>query len=216
MTVVGVLGAATELGALVSAFAAADPQVAAAVPVHPDGTADVDALVLLAPGGGHDDDGTSLGGTDVSGARRVLDRCAASTVVVVSSAMVYGAGPDTPLPITEDAPVQPIEGARHAQDRAALERAVRDWQRDRTDATVAVLRPPICIAPSEAPKWLERSAWHARSLRQLGRDRPAQFLHLHDLATAIDHARRHRLDGAFNVAPDGWLTARVQLELVGA
>jgi nucleoside-diphosphate-sugar epimerase len=216
MLTVGIDGADTELGRTVAALAATDPGVSAAVPTGPEGSALVDALVVLAPGDGHDVAGTSVPGTDVAAARALLNSTTASTVVVLSTAMVYGARPDTPLPLTEAAPVQPEPGSRYPEDRAALERAVADWRRDRPGTTVAVLRPSVCVAPSAAPRWLERSAWHARSLRQVGRDRPAQFLHLHDLAAAIECARRQRLDGEFNVAPDGWLSAREQLELVGA
>ena len=36
-------------------------------------------------------------------------------------------------------------------------------------------------------------------------DPPAQFVHLDDVAAAIDLARRRRLDGPFNVSPDGWI-----------
>jgi nucleoside-diphosphate-sugar epimerase len=36
-------------------------------------------------------------------------------------------------------------------------------------------------------------------------DPAAQFLHLDDLAAAVQLAVRRRLDGVFNVAPDGWI-----------
>ena len=36
-------------------------------------------------------------------------------------------------------------------------------------------------------------------------DPAAQFLHLDDLAAAVHVAVRKRLDGVFNVAPDGWI-----------
>jgi len=36
-------------------------------------------------------------------------------------------------------------------------------------------------------------------------DPPSQFLHLDDLAAAIATAVERRLDGVFNVAPDGWV-----------
>ncbi|MFM7063166.1 MAG: NAD-dependent epimerase/dehydratase family protein, partial [Actinomycetes bacterium] len=216
MVTVGIDAADTELGRTVAALAAADPDVGAAVPVGPEGPALVDVLVLLAPGEGHDVAGTSVVGTDVDAARALLASTTASTVVVLSTAMVYGARPDTPVPLTEAAPVQPEPGAVYPAARAALERAVEEWRQERPGTTAAVLRPSVAVAPSAAPQWLERSVWHARSLRQVGRDRPAQFLHLYDLAQAVDLARRLRLDGAVNVAPDGWLSAREQLELVGA
>ena len=39
-------------------------------------------------------------------------------------------------------------------------------------------------------------------------DPPAQFLHLDDLASAVVLAVDQRLDGVFNVAPDGWVAGR--------
>ena len=36
-------------------------------------------------------------------------------------------------------------------------------------------------------------------------DPPSQFLHLDDLASAVALSVRERLDGVFNVAPDGWV-----------
>ncbi len=42
-----------------------------------------------------------------------------------------------------------------------------------------------------------------------------QFLGLDDLVSAVDLAVRERLDGVFNVAPDGWLTPTEFRELAG-
>ena len=41
-----------------------------------------------------------------------------------------------------------------------------------------------------------------------------QFLHLDDLASAVEHVRRGRLSGAFNVAPDGWIPGDTARALV--
>jgi hypothetical protein len=68
---------------------------------------------------------------------------------------------------------------------------------------------------AESVEWLAASPWSAAALRALGNDRPSQFLHLDDLASAIDHARRERLDGPFNVAPDGWMSADMLRDLAG-
>ena len=45
----------------------------------------------------------------------------------------------------------------------------------------------------------------AAGMRAGDNDPPMQFLHLDDLASAVEHVRRGRLSGAFNVAPDGWI-----------
>jgi nucleoside-diphosphate-sugar epimerase len=43
-----------------------------------------------------------------------------------------------------------------------------------------------------------------------------QFVHLDDIASAVDLARRNRLDGAYNVAPDGWISGELARALAGA
>ena len=47
-------------------------------------------------------------------------------------------------------------------------------------------------------------------------DPPAQFLHLDDLATAVVLAAEQRLDGVYNVAPDGWVAGERVRALAGA
>ena len=47
-------------------------------------------------------------------------------------------------------------------------------------------------------------------------DPPAQFLHLDDLATAVLLAVEQRLDGVYNVAPDGWVAGERVRALAGA
>ena len=47
-------------------------------------------------------------------------------------------------------------------------------------------------------------------------DPPAQFLHLDDLASAVVLAVDQRLDGVFNVAPDGWVPGERVRALTGA
>jgi hypothetical protein len=177
------------------------------------------ALVVTAAAGGRDLDGTGRGGIDLAPALELLRESRAATVVVVSSALVYGAWADNPVPLTEQAPLRPRRDSPQAVGYAELERVAATLRSP--GRTVAVLRPTVCIDPGArhrrrdgASRWLERSLWLARA--QDGHDRPAQFLHVEDLVRAIEHARLRRLDGAFNVAPTGWLSAREQLDLVGS
>ncbi|MEY2553587.1 MAG: hypothetical protein QOC57_1447, partial [Ilumatobacteraceae bacterium] len=47
-------------------------------------------------------------------------------------------------------------------------------------------------------------------------DPPAQFLHIDDLASAVLVAVERRLDGVYNVAPDGWVAGERVRALAGA
>ena len=123
--------------------------------------------------------------------------------------MVYGAWANNPVPLTEDAPLRPDPGLPYASAKAESERVVFEWRAAQAGPApkVAVLRPTVSVS-GESIEWLSTSPWSAAALRASGTDRPSQFLHLDDLASAVDHARRESLDGPFNVAPDGWLPGR--------
>lgn len=143
----------------------------------------------------------------VAGVRRLLDAAGKTSVpqlVVVSSATVYGAWPSNPVPLTEEAAVRPNPGFGPVVALAEVERLLRDWRDNHPSARVAVLRPTTTVAP-DRPGWLARSLRAALAFPVEGRDPATQFLHLDDLVGAIDLALHDRLDGVFNVAPDGWM-----------
>jgi nucleoside-diphosphate-sugar epimerase len=175
------------------------------------------ALVLLAPAAPLDAvgpvslDGTGTGRPDLPGTGALLalaERSAIDAVVVVSSALVYGAWPNNAVPLTEDAVLRPVPELVVAVERAQVERMVGSW-RDRVRATdpgrpltVALLRPTIAVA-AESARWFSRSPWSAAWRTSDPEAPPVQYVHLDDVAAAVDLARRERLDGPFNVAPDG-------------
>jgi nucleoside-diphosphate-sugar epimerase len=178
----------------------------------------VETLVVLDRGSGPDLDGT--GGSDVGllAVRTVLAaarEAGTRSLVVLSSAMVYGARDDNPVPLTEDAPVRPDPDLGYALACAELERLAVDFGRDDPDRRVVILRPAVVLGPTSAD-WLRRSAWGRRGLPNDDTLAPRQFLHVDDLVGAIDTACAHGLDGAFNVAPDGWIAGDTFLELAGA
>lgn len=176
-----------------------------------------DTLVLLgAPGAGQVDlDGTGRTEVDLAGVRVLLDAASSvRTLVVLSSALVYGAWPDNPLPLTEDAALRPDPELPYAVALGQLEALAAEWRNGHPGATVATLRPALTVAPDRAG-WLSRSPWRGVGVA-VGRDEaPRQFVHLDDVAAAVEVARRRRLDGAFNVAPDGWLNPEALAALTG-
>jgi nucleoside-diphosphate-sugar epimerase len=236
-----VTGAASELGHRVCALAQADPDVSHVVAVDrrslrrlPAGierhqidlaTADLKpifegaaAVVHLAQA-----DGPARGGSlseatgDSALARRVLDAASAvgaAHVVLLSSATVYGAWANNPVPLTEDAPLRPNPGVAMASEKADAERAAAEWRDDHPGATVSILRPTVTVA-ADGNGWLARALARSTSLPVTDSEPPAQFLDVADLANAVDLARRARLDGPRNVAPDGWIDGDTVRALAG-
>ena len=135
-------------------------------------------------------------------------------VVLLSTAMVYGAWPDNPVPLTEEASLRPNPGFGPAVEAAERERLAYDWRDAHPGATVAILRPTVTVA-EDGSGWLAPVLRTVGSIRGQHEDAPGQFLHLDDLAAAVDVVRRHQLDGAFNVAPDGWIEGDALRALAG-
>ena len=129
----------------------------------------------------------------------------AAQVVLLSSATVYGAWPNNPVPLTEDAPLRPNNELDFAVRAAERERLASEFRRDHPGSAVAVLRPTVSVA-ADANGWLARSLRETSAVRAAEPDDPpGQFVHLDDVASAVALAVDQHLDGPFNVSPDGWI-----------
>jgi len=214
------LVADADVGRVVGLDAAASDQ--AGVEGHAIGSSDlkevldgVDVVVHLGASGGIDLDGTGVGPDPVV-TRRLLDAagaCAVPRFVLLSSAVVYGAWANNPVPLTEDAPLRPSPDLPFAVARAEEERLVAEWVDAHPGATAVSLRTSL-TAGEDTQMWMARSPWPRVGLRAGDREPPAQFLHLDDLAAAVDLARTGALSGSVNVAPDGWIPPDTLRDLV--
>lgn len=142
-----------------------------------------------------------------------IDR--ARHLVVVSSAMVYGAWDNNPVPLTEDAVLRPDPTFAYARQLASVEQLADDWRRRVPGRTVTVLRPVVAMAANGTSS-LAAALAAGMGQRFAVDDPPAQFVHLDDLADAVVLAAEHELDGVFNVAPDGHIPAAQVRALSGA
>lgn len=144
-------------------------------------------------------------GADVDATRDLLARHdGATSLVYVSSATVYGAWADNPVPLTEDAPLRPNPIVGDAIRHAEAERLVAQWADDHPRARVTVLRPASMLGPG-VDSWLA----HTPRLRSTRADPARQFVHVDDVAAAVHLALREGLDGVFNVAADGSIASEV-------
>jgi len=140
----------------------------------------------------------------VTSSLAAADRFSADQIVFVSSALVYGAAPNNPKPLTEDAVLRPDVEFVFARQLASAEELVDEWRRARSGRVASVLRPVLALAEGDSSR-LAAALVSGLGHRIAQDDPPSQFLHLDDLAAAVALAVRKRLDGVFNVAPDGWV-----------
>ena len=145
---------------------------------------------------------------------QVAETHSVAHIVLVSSALVYGAWPNNPVPLTEDAALRPDLDFVFARQLAAVEQMIEEWRLAAPQRSATVLRPVVSMA-ADGTSGLARALAAGMGQRFGEEDPGAQFLHLDDLATAITLAAKERLDGVFNVAPDGSIPGETVRALAG-
>ncbi len=159
----------------------------------------------------------------VAGTDAVVDAAIAEDVdafVLVSSATVYGAHADNPVPLSTSSPLRPC-ALPYAQDKYAQEERCRARFDGDGDRRLRIVRPAIVYGPG-ARNYLTEIIRRARLpivgtgvLPALdGHRPPLQFVHVDDVAAVIVAAAFVGATGAafmgagpqiFHAAPDDWL-----------
>lgn len=164
-----------------------------------------DVLIHLAPG---DHDALAARGRSAAvGTPEILEqvtRAGGRYVLVLSSAMVYGAWPNNPIPLTEEATLRPDFGFAFARQLATVEQLVDDWSHADPERRSCVLRPVPAMA-ADGTSSLVRALAAGMGGRLGVDDVPAQFVHLDDLADAVILCVTNELSGVYNVSPDGFV-----------
>ena len=157
-----------------------------------------------------DSDARSRRAFNVRGAQTVLTAAAAGRVgrvVLVTSSMVYGARPDNPVPLPEDAPLAADTDSSVAGDLLEVEQLARRSPRAYPGTAVTVVRPASLVGPPPNPvdTLVTRHFEAPRLLTVKGCAPRWQFCHVDDLASALEFTVAGGLDGEFAVGCDGWL-----------
>lgn len=143
---------------------------------------------------------------NVEATRRVLDAAATvgvKRVVLMSSATVYGAWSNNPIPLTEDAPLRPNPEFIPAVQAAEVERLLSEWRQQNPGVAVVVLRPAPVLG-TEANHLMARVLAGA-PVAVRGAAAPVQCAHVDDVADALVRACTQEMSGVYNVASDGWI-----------
>jgi nucleoside-diphosphate-sugar epimerase len=179
--------------------------------------ADVDVVVHTDLDLSPDSDARARRAFNVRGAQTVLTAAAAgavSRVVLVTSAMVYGAQPDNPVPLPEDAPLSAESDDSVVGDLLEIEHLAERSSRAHLGLQVCIARPAALVGDGidtlitrhfEAPRLLAVKGCAARW----------QFCHVDDLVSALELAAAGQVAGAFAVGCDGWLEQDELEEIAG-
>jgi nucleoside-diphosphate-sugar epimerase len=150
-------------------------------------------------------------------ARAVFDaavEAGARRVVLVTSAMVYGADPDNPIPLLEDAPLRAASDHGLVGDMLEVEQLLAELAERHPSTKVTAVRPAALVGP-RVDTVTSRHFEAPRLLTLSGTTAVWQFCHLEDLGSAVATAVRHDLDGALTVGCDGVLTQAVLERISG-
>jgi len=178
--------------------------------------AGVDVLVHLAFQMDPIRDLAEMRSINVDGTRNVVEAARSvgvRRVIYLSSVVAYGAHAGNDVPLTEASPLQGQPGFAYAEHKREVEDWLWDWQASGDGPALTVLRSAAVLGLG-VENFLTRLLELPR-LPLLPDPPPLQFVHVDDIVGAIVHALRNELDGAFNVASDGWLDFEQVSQLVG-
>ncbi len=154
---------------------------------------------------------------NVRGAQTVLTAAAAGgvgRVVLVTSAMVYGASPDNPVPMPEDSPLSAESDGSVVGDLLEIEHLARRSPRTHPGMEVTVVRPAALVGDG-VDTLITRHFEAPRLLAVKGCANRWQFCHVDDLVSALELAATGQVTGEFAAGCDGWLDQEQLEELSG-
>jgi nucleoside-diphosphate-sugar epimerase len=154
---------------------------------------------------------------NVRGAQTVLTAAAAGRVgrvILVTSAMVYGARADNQVPLPEDAPLTTDVDSSVAGDLLEIEQLARRSPRTHPGMELTVVRPAALVG-DDIDTIVTRHFEAPRLLTVKGCAPRWQFCHIDDLVSALELAVNSDVTGEFAVGCDGWLDQDAVQELSG-
>jgi nucleoside-diphosphate-sugar epimerase len=180
---------------------------------------DVDVLVHLDVDPSPETDPRARRTYNVRGAQTVVTACAAARVrhvVLVTSAMVYGADPDNPVPLQEDAPLRADASSSIGGDYLEMEELAVNASVTHPGLTVTVVRPAALVGPG-VDTVVTRNFEAPRLLTVKGRTPCWQFCHIEDLAGALEQIVIGAVPAAGPIAVgcEGWLDLDAVEEITG-
>jgi nucleoside-diphosphate-sugar epimerase len=164
-----------------------------------------------------DSDNRTRRAFNVRGAQTVLTAAAAGRVgrvVLVTSAMVYGARPGNPVPLDEASPPDADPDGSVVGDLLEIEQLAQRSAETHLGMAITVVRPAALVGPG-VDTMITRHFEALRLLTVKGCAPRWQFCHIDDLVSALELAAAGEVTGKFAVGSDGWLEQEEVEELSG-
>ncbi|WP_329241326.1 NAD-dependent epimerase/dehydratase family protein [Actinoallomurus sp. NBC_01490] len=187
-----------------------DPQLTSRI-------SDVDVIVHLDIDQSPETDHRERRAYNVRGTQTVITAAAAvrvRRVILVTSAMVYGAQEGNPVPLPEDSPTAAEFDDGIVGDFLEIEELAGMAPVAHPGMTVTVLRPAALVGPG-IDTVVTRHFEAPRLLTVKGTAQRWQFCHVDDLVTALDLAVSGEVSGRLAVGCEGWLEPEEVEEITG-
>ncbi len=142
---------------------------------------------------------------NLDGTRNFLDACREtrlSRVIVLGSAIAYGARRDNPPALAEDRPLRAGRGYAYAYHKRLCDEMCRRFSAECPTVRLAVLRPPIVLG-RHVDNYFSRMFFKPKVVYPRGADPAMQFVHEDDLCAAVVALLQNDAVGPFNLAPEG-------------
>jgi UDP-glucose 4-epimerase len=154
---------------------------------------------------------------NVMGTKQLLDHCihnGVESLVVLSTGYVYGALPENPHFLDEDAPLSASRSYPEIRDRVEVDTLVTTFLWRYPQIRTCVLRP-VNVLGYYAHSMISTYLRERRVPTVMGFDPMMQFIHEEDLSAAIEQAVDHRLQGVFNITGPGEVPLRTAIREAG-
>lgn len=154
---------------------------------------------------------------NVGGTRILLDHCVKYEVerlVVLSSGYVYGAFPENPYQLDEEAPLSASRNYPEIRDLVEVDTLASASIWRRPEIRTSVIRPVNVLGPT-VPSTVREYLRQPRVPTILGFDPMLPFIHENDFAEALALTVEHELRGVFNVEGPGEVPLHVAIDEIG-
>jgi UDP-glucose 4-epimerase len=145
---------------------------------------------------------------NVNGSRNVFEavhEIGPDRFMLASSATVFGAFPDNPLPIDDRWPAQGGQGFQYADDKSLLETMIADFADRHPAMAVSWVRPAIIYGPGVDNYLSHMLLRHPMVVLPDGCNLPQQFVHEDDVVAATWRILERDGRGPYNIAPADWI-----------